>query len=1195
MEEQVLWRKKRLIPRTRSSANYLVTVISDQLFKDNKDMEELIIPETVTDIGVAAFAGCTNLKKITLNEGLKNIGDFAFAPWNGTNGSIGEETKSNKLTSLEIPASVEEIGIYAFPYMYEMKNIEFVGSDPDDPVQSQLKHIGDYAFIKAGWDYKEHSYYLDKDGKEDFSKVRNPLVLNMHPTKDTGYEPATTGNAGRPNSLPDTYTEIGDYAFFGNQWIGSIRITSDHLVTKGFVFANCYWLVEADLGEGLVILGNGKNEGDKDGSSARDGRGRLFSVSVDEANPNVSVPANTYSYPTDLGGPLSNDSDPELKPIVPMSSLYIPELAGAQSTGQGTLDGRYHTMIFTKCPPAPYDPNSNSGGTKWIFQWKGYNGVTDLMPTYLDMGSVPTSSTPTANDGKFSNDRAYNNANYYGVDNAYGNTYVNGSDGQTFYQVKQAGYFGVTFAHASVSSSNGTYSAKYFDGSGNEITSLDSDNRYAFTTYDSATGRAKFDFIQMKDDPDGLILAKFHYNPYWEQSRSVTIPSTVTFGGKVFTVKEIGNCAFFRNICPQSHAWHGDESADDNNRIYISPQEDQHEDSTNESTYYPDYYYEASGEEEEGQEIETNKKYYADYNNKFYNLESVVLPNTIERIGGNAFYMCAGLQSITTAGREDALGNPIANIEGRFPDTLQKIGQYAFSFTGITSISLPNTITLLGNSHGLCNPFANCMALTSISVDAGGSKFISADNLLKSKDGKTIYVGPTGTTSTSIEIPSGTTTLGSLAYRGARSIQSITIPTSLEEIGVRCFDPIFYGETNLTNGNSNRGDKTYKGIYTRRKSALTTMSVKDGGNSKLKRIMDGAFYYCQLFNGINFVNQLENIGNYAFYRCEVANNYYIPNTLKTIGSEAFSMNKAFNTIKTPAKPSGETAKYLNLSATALTSIGANAFRQDGTENFDKLSLPGTLTSLNDGCVFHSGYKGLKTVYVHENLTSLNSGVFSNHSKLSTFKTWSGSPNNGDVQNESPANKLPDNLTAIGPNCFQGCTSLASFAELPSTLTSIGSKAFNSCTNAGFTTVDLSNSTENLSIGSEAFNGCTNITTLSLVDDTGTKRDKAGGNLTLGSKSFYGCAGLTEVILPRGSTVAEDAFDNCTNPNFIFYICDTYTDAANTMKPTMKPQSRPHLYYAEDYHDKVGSTSIRYWHYVNGQPTEWVPPDPEPEA
>ena len=58
-------------------------------------------------IGDNAFSNCFNLKSIKLNEGLKNIGNFTFSG-------------CNILKELIIPKSVTSIGVNAFCFDFEL-------------------------------------------------------------------------------------------------------------------------------------------------------------------------------------------------------------------------------------------------------------------------------------------------------------------------------------------------------------------------------------------------------------------------------------------------------------------------------------------------------------------------------------------------------------------------------------------------------------------------------------------------------------------------------------------------------------------------------------------------------------------------------------------------------------------------------------------------------------------------------------------------------------------------------------------------------------------------------------------------------------------------------------------------------------------------------------------------------------------
>ena len=80
-----------------------------KIFFDS-NIEKVTMPSTLEKIGGGAFWGCKNLKKVTLNEGLKEIEQVAFA------GAGIEE--------ITIPTTVEEIGERAFNFCDKLRSIE---------------------------------------------------------------------------------------------------------------------------------------------------------------------------------------------------------------------------------------------------------------------------------------------------------------------------------------------------------------------------------------------------------------------------------------------------------------------------------------------------------------------------------------------------------------------------------------------------------------------------------------------------------------------------------------------------------------------------------------------------------------------------------------------------------------------------------------------------------------------------------------------------------------------------------------------------------------------------------------------------------------------------------------------------------------------------------------------------------------
>ena len=96
------------------------TTIHDSAFSiqewlDSKELESIVIPESVTRIGDCAFFGCENLTSIVLPDSITEIGEYAFYG-------------CKKLTSIIIPNSVVEIGQAAFECCKSLKTITLPAS-----------------------------------------------------------------------------------------------------------------------------------------------------------------------------------------------------------------------------------------------------------------------------------------------------------------------------------------------------------------------------------------------------------------------------------------------------------------------------------------------------------------------------------------------------------------------------------------------------------------------------------------------------------------------------------------------------------------------------------------------------------------------------------------------------------------------------------------------------------------------------------------------------------------------------------------------------------------------------------------------------------------------------------------------------------------------------------------------------------
>ena len=339
----------------------------------------------------------------------------------------------------------------------------------------------------------------------------------------------------------------------------------------------------------------------------------------------------------------------------------------------------------------------------------------------------------------------------------------------------------------------------------------------------------------------GGTSSNFYSNEY---SGTVTIPESVTYNEKSYSVTSIGYEAFYdcsgltSITIPNSVTSIGDEA-----------------------------FYVCSG------------------------LTSITIPNSVTSIGNGAFYDCDGLTSITIPNSVTSIGEvafscctSLTSIT--IPNSVTSIGDNAFSScTSLTSISIPNSMTSIGNGA-----FYNCYGLTSISIpnsvtSIGNGAFYNCYGL------------------TSITIPNSVASIGKSAFFGCTGLTSISIPNSVTSIGEHAFDGTAWYK-NQPDGVLYAGKVLY--IYKGTMPRNTSIEVKEGTVSishsafevcrrmtsitipnSVTSIGDMAFSNCSGLTSITIPNSVTSIGDYAFYNCYGLTSITIGDGVTSIGFEAF--------------------------------------------------------------------------------------------------------------------------------------------------------------------------------------------------------------------------------------------------------------------------------------------------------------------
>jgi hypothetical protein len=189
-----------------------VTSIGEYAFDECESLTGITIPEGLTIIGGHAFCECESLTSITLPKGLTSIGYGAFA-YSG-------------LTSITLPEGLTSIGETVF---YKCLNLESV------TIPNSVTSIGMGAFYHC----ESLTSITLPDGVTSISEWLFDGCYNL--TSIT---------------LPDSVTSIR-YAALASTSIESIKLPRSLESIGDYVFEECYNLTSVTLPEGLTSIGEG--------------------------------------------------------------------------------------------------------------------------------------------------------------------------------------------------------------------------------------------------------------------------------------------------------------------------------------------------------------------------------------------------------------------------------------------------------------------------------------------------------------------------------------------------------------------------------------------------------------------------------------------------------------------------------------------------------------------------------------------------------------------------------------------------------------------------------------------------------------------------------------------------------------------------------------------------------------------------
>ena len=164
-------------------------------------------------------------------------------------------------------------------------------------------------------------------------------------------------------------------------------------------------------------------------------------------------------------------------------------------------------------------------------------------------------------------------------------------------------------------------------------------------------------------------------------------------------------------------------------------------------------------------------------------LERVVLGSNVTKIGKYTFYGCSSLKEIEWGGVTALYGYAFAACgfeELTLPEQITSFNTYAFA----DNVNLKKVYYYSSVSQNYL--FANCTSLETLII-AGNDYFTEVDNVLYTKDMKTLVLYPGGLTQSEFTVPEGVTRIEALAFRENDNLTKVILPESLVSIGHKAF------------------------------------------------------------------------------------------------------------------------------------------------------------------------------------------------------------------------------------------------------------------------------------------------------------------------------------------------------------------------------------------------------------------------
>ena len=1132
-----------------------VTRIGNNVF-EKSSAKEIVIPDSVTEIGSQAFSGCGKLTGVSIPNSVTMIRDRAFFD-------------CNSLASITIPDSVTDIELQAFCNCTSLKSVT---------IPASVTYIGDEAF----------GYYSDIDGSE----IKKVDGFKINYVKNTyGHYYATKNGFSDEdclltNELDDgtleisnyagnsaTYeipgeidgkkvVRIGDYAFSDCTELTSVTIPDSVTDIRWRAFYNCVSLKSVTIPKSVTYIDNYAFGYYDDSDSFETKKIDGFKINyVKNTHGHMYALKNGF---TDEACLLTNELDDgtlEITKYVGNSATCVipSEIDGKKVTqiGYNAFSSRTELTSITIPDGVTIIGNSAFSDCTSLETVTIPNSVTQIYPrafyncTSLKEVAIPASVTVIR-------DEAF--GYYYDTDSSetkkadgFKINYVNNTQGH-WYAIKNGFTDGACFVVNELG--DGTVGITGYAGNSATCVIPDEIHGKKVTRIGENAFRDRTELTSVTI-PDSV---KYIFDRAFSNCTSletVTIPNSVTdIYSRAFynctSLKEVTIPASVTDIGDEAFGYYRYEDTWESKKVdgfkinYVK-------------NTYGHYYATENGFSDEAclltNELNDGTLEISKYVGNSATSATYVIPGEINgkkvtQIGDSAFTVCTSLTSVT------------------IPDGVTSIDEAAFwGCTSLTSVTIPDSVTSIKSKA-----FFKCTSLKSVTIPAsvtnigdyalGYYEIYNTDSceweMYKVEGFKINYVKDTyghmyalknGFTDEAClltnELDDGTLEITKYAGNSATYV----IPGEIDGKKV-----------------TEIGDSTFKGC-----TELTSITIPDG----VIGIGNNAFSGCTSLETVTIPASVTYVGNSAFYGCTSLKSVTVPESVTYIGGYAFAECYSLKYADIPANVTGiGTSPFYNCRSLEnintdeankwYTTVDGVLYDKDKTELINypagkkdsSYVIPEGIRTIREKAFY--GCLNLCELTIPDSVTEIESGAFECSSLISdeygTIKYVDGWV----VGSGHTANVvLKDGTRGIAFEAFSG-DGIIEKVTMPDTVKYINGCAFENCTN--LSEVLLSSSLENIERG--AFLNCSNLADIvipdsvisitsdafyntALLNKQNTPVKYAGkwvitaedcdkivikdGTKCIASYAFSSCTSLTDITIPDSVTMIGDyAFATCNS-------------------------------------------------------------------